>query len=147
MLNVLKTITGHFVVFLMLTGLMITEGQAIEPMSGDTLLSSCKASSVGQGGADDGQAACLAYIQGYLDAIGQRTLQKDDSFQRRALETRARGQMIPDGIIGRNPYCFPPELTLQEVVEKLNREADPAAASSSGAEVLSTVLKKHFSCP
>ncbi|WP_461482021.1 Rap1a/Tai family immunity protein [Porticoccus sp.] len=147
MQNVLKTITGHFVVFLMLSGLMISEGQAIEPMSGETLLSSCRGSSGGQGGGNEGQAACLAYIQGYLDAIDQLTLQKDDSFQRRALETRARGQMITKGVVGRNPYCFPPGLTLSEVIEKLNSEAGSAAGSSSGAEVLSAVLKKHFSCP
>ena len=147
MQNVLKTITGNFVVFLMLSGLAISEVQAIEPMSGETLLSSCQASSAGQGGADDGQAACLAYIRGYLDAIDQLTLQKDDSFQRRALETRARGQMSQNGVIGRDPYCFPSGLTLSDVVEKLNREAGSAADNSSGAEVLSAVLKKYFSCP
>lgn len=126
---------------------MVSEGQAIESMSGETLLSSCQALPVGKDGAGNNQATCLAYIQGYLDAVDQLTLQREDSFERRALETRARGQMIPNGVIGRSPYCFPPGVALKDVAEKLIQEASSTDDRARGADMLTAALKKHFSCP
>lgn len=140
---VLKTIFLPFVVVLLSNLPMISKGLAVENMSAEALLSSCKSG-------DDEAAGkpCRAYIQGYLDAVEQLTLPaaEDRSFEQRALETRAKGQIIQNGYIGRNPYCLPPGLTLADIIARLQRETTAARETEGGAALLSSILKKHYAC-
>lgn len=147
MLNVLKTITVRGLVVLSLSGLPISQALAIETMTAERLLSSCQ--SAVDTSTEIGRHSCHAYIQGYLDAIGDLTLpeQADSSFQQRALQTRARGQMIQRGAIVRSPYCVPEDLSISDVVEKLESEKASIDRATSAAQLLSTILKTHFTCP
>ncbi len=147
MLTVLKTITARGFVALILTGLLISKGHAAETLTAEMLLSSCK--NVGNQSATEATQICHGYIRGYLDAVGDLTLtqQADESFEQRALKTRARGQMMQDGVMFRSPYCLPADLSVSEVINKLEQEKASFGANAPAAELLSSALKKHFTCP
>ncbi|TNF07014.1 MAG: hypothetical protein EP323_03835 [Gammaproteobacteria bacterium] len=147
MLTVLKTITTRGLVVLILSGLLISKGRTMEAMTAEMLLSVCK--DAGDQAAPAARHICHGYIRGYLDAVGDLTLaqQADESFQQRALKTRARGQMMQDGVMVRSPYCLPEDLSVGDVVNKLEREEATSGANVSAAELLSSALKKHFTCP
>lgn len=147
MLTVLKTITARGFVALTLTGLLISKGHAAETLTAEMLLSSCKNAT--HQAAAEAKQICHGYIQGYLDAIADLTLtqQVDESFQQRALKTRARGQMMQDGVMYRSPYCLPAGLSVSDVVDKLEQEKASIGANAPAAELLSSALRKHFNCP
>ena len=147
MLTVLKTITARGCVVLILTGLLIHKGHAAEAVSAEMLLSSCK--NAAHQTAAEAKQICHGYIRGYLDAIADLTLeqQADESFQQRALKTRARGQMMQDGVMFSSPYCLPAGLSVSDVVKKLEQERASFGANASAAELLSSALKKHYTCP
>jgi len=146
-LTVLKTITARGCVVLILTGLLIHKGHAAEAVSAEMLLSSCK--NAAHQTAAEAKQICHGYIRGYLDAIADLTLaqQADESFQQRALKTRARGQMMQDGVMFSSPYCLPADLSVSDVVKKLEQERASFGANASAAELLSSALKKHYTCP
>lgn len=161
MVTVLKRISRLIFASMALLG-VVMNAYSLDQMASQQLFSACQSheNPAHFSSPRTDVANCRAFIQGYLASAEKFTLPDEQnlSFEQRALQTRAGGQMIYQGVPERNPYWFPPYLTLDDIVTKINSEAalgDQCVIRPSGSsikagqnaeDILAVVLKKHFSC-
>ncbi len=158
MVTVLKQILRLIFFSMTLLGVMVTNVFALDKMASQQFLSSCQSDKIRTHSLslNTDRANCHAFIQGFLASTEKFTLsdEQNPTFEQRALQTRAGGQILNKGITERNPYCFPRQTTLDDIVTKINSEValDSQEVVRSNVslkhaeDVLVLVLKKHFSC-
>ena len=128
---------------------MGAQSLAVEKMGGTDFLSSCQGTETESDAMENGTPViCRAYIQGFLDGLAQFSdlNQQEPSFEQRALQTRAQAQMLQDGGLLRSTYCIPDDTSIADIVDKINLETELKKSGQDSAEILSSVLRKHFPC-
>jgi hypothetical protein len=103
-------------------------------------------------------AACLAYLEGFLDgalltdaAIAEHVIEDEhfiDTFTERALRTRVNSSRFIPPATSMADFCLPTDVARQDVVEQLARELEamPVGESSFAASVYHLV-KVRWPCP
>lgn len=120
---------------------------AVEPLSSAVLLEKCSSSY------EAPHASCRAWVHGFVaGAFASRTARQDaagkkETFSERATRTRlGRGR----DVYGQNfeaRYCIPTEITIEQLVAKLNEHAAAAAELPATAnQLMLGMLRKQYPC-
>ena len=134
--------------------LIPTQSKAIEPLSGDELLSLCKGYKSNPDSSDSLQ--CARYIKGFIDGAvavdASVTLPKDGeqakkSFSERAFATRIGKSNVSYGRLSNFDFCLGQPVQMREVV--LNVIADVKAGTVQTELAMDMVyqsLRSHYPC-
>lgn len=119
---------------------------AMEPLSGEGLVSACSAY---QKGLDPAAAStCRGFIQGYMSATDEVVAaeERPSGFVARAIRTRA--SRLSDAAEQRlgSRYCLPEGERLEDLIAKVAAQPRELPAGADAADVMRRVFEAHYLC-
>ncbi|MFC6635717.1 Rap1a/Tai family immunity protein [Microbulbifer taiwanensis] len=119
---------------------------AMEPLSGEALVSAC---SEHQQGLDAAAAStCRGFIQGYLSATDEIVAaeERPSGFVARAIRTRA--SRLSDAAEKRlnSRFCLPEGERLNDLIAKVAAQPRELPAGADAADVMRRVFETHYLC-